>query len=215
MVRLLPWVEQQPLYDKFNFERPSVEDQIDDEGAFVGAAVVPIFRCPSDGSPRIMNGRGGQSYVASNGSAARIDSPTCSCANPPPWNALAISPYDIRTNFSGPFTRMMVSTRFDDVLDGLSNTIFFGETIGECSIHAARGWVSSNNLQGFASTIIPINYNSCKKVGEAANNCERECNWNTETGFQIRHPGGANFLKAMVPLSSSANRSTCGSSNFA
>jgi prepilin-type N-terminal cleavage/methylation domain-containing protein len=193
LVRLLPFLEQDSLYREFNFDRPPVDNQVASTGKLLAARTVPVYRCPSDGWAGWKNSAVSfSSYAASNGSVARINNGSCSCANPPPWNSLALSPYDDPTNFSGPFSRRGIHVRPKDITDGLGKTIFFGESLPECSIHARQGWVSSNNMQGFASTIIPINFDSCRESGDQG--CRRYCNWNTETGFKSRHPGGAFFL---------------------
>jgi prepilin-type N-terminal cleavage/methylation domain-containing protein/prepilin-type processing-associated H-X9-DG protein len=191
IVRLLPYLEREALYNAFNFQRPPIDLQRFDDGALIGAKPLGNLTCPSDGkmiaSPL---GLANVNYVASNGSAARINNSSCSC--PHPWNGLALSPYDDPMNFSGPFTRRGVHVRLQDVVDGLSHTIFFGETLPACSVHAREGWSRSNNMQGFASTTIPINFDSCNE--SAALGCRRPCNWNVESGFKSRHPGGSHFL---------------------
>jgi len=194
VARLLPWLERQDLYDAFNFERPPIDLQRFADGTLIGAKKIPLLLCPSDGQ-MVMGPLGltTVNYVASNGSAARINNSACSCANPPPWNALALSPYDDPKNFSGPFTRRGVPVKLKDVIDGLSQTIFFGETLPSCSVHARQGWAASNNMQGFATTTIPINFDSCNELD--ANGCRRPCNWNVESGFKSRHAGGAHFLR--------------------
>ena len=194
IVRLLPYLERSDLYDAFNFARPPIDLQKFDNGKLIGSKTLPILMCPSDGNHILSpTGLTNVNYVASNGSTRRINNSACSCANPPPWNALALSPYDDPKNFSGPFTRRGIHVRLKDVVDGLSHTIFFGETLPSCSVHARQGWSASNNMQGFVTTIIPINFDSCNET--ATNGCRRPCNWNVESGFKSRHPGGANFLR--------------------
>jgi hypothetical protein len=78
------------------------------------------------------------------------------------------------------------------ITDGLAKTIFFGEVRPQCSEHARNGWVASNNGNGYCTTVIPINYDSCDD--NAADPCRRSFNWNTEVGFKSAHPGGAFFL---------------------
>ena len=193
IVRLLPWLERSDLYDYFNFARPPIDLQKLPNGSLIGAQKIAVLLCPSD-HEMIMgpNGLTTVNYVASNGSDSRINNSACSCANPPPWNALALSPYDDPVKFSGPFTRRGVPVRLKEITDGLAHTIFFGETLPSCTVHGRQGWSASNNLQGFATTIIPINFNTCNE--NAPNGCNRPCNWNVETGFKSRHAGGSHFL---------------------
>ena len=74
----------------------------------------------------------------------------------------------------------------------LSKTIFFGEVRPQCSQHVRGGWVASNNGNGYCTTLIPINFDTCND--RAPDPCHRSCNSNTEVGFKSNHPGGANFL---------------------
>jgi prepilin-type N-terminal cleavage/methylation domain-containing protein/prepilin-type processing-associated H-X9-DG protein len=193
IARLLPWIEHQELYDAFNFARPSIEAQKFDNGALIGSKILGLLQCPSDGA-MIMgpNGLTTVNYIASNGSDARIHNPACPCALYTLWNTRALSPYDDPTNFSGPFTRRGVPVKLKQVLDGLSHTIFFGETLPSCTNHGRQGWSASNDLQGFGTTIIPINFDTCHE--NDPDGCRQPYNWNAETGFKSKHPGGANFL---------------------
>ena len=61
-----------------------------------------------------------------------------------------------------------------------------------CSEHVQNGWSTTNDGNGYCTTIIPINYDSCDVT--AADPCRRPCNWNTEVGFKSAHPDGAQFL---------------------
>src|SRR5262249_15186004 len=61
-----------------------------------------------------------------------------------------------------------------------------------CSEHAQNGWSISNDGNGYCTTLIPINYDTCND--NAADPCNRPCNWTTEAGFRSAHPGGGQFL---------------------
>ena len=112
-------------------------------------------------------------------------------------------------NPAGPFTRVGgvrptqsgantgYCGKFGDVSDGLSNTLFIGETIADWSAHARNGWSHGNQWGRF--TQIPINWDtryvdvaSAEAAGKTG--CEARCNWNTAEGFKSRHAGGSQFV---------------------
>lgn len=190
LVFLLPYVEQETIYSQFDFTRPIIDDSV-----FPGTSTkiathgIPTYQCPSDPQTQRFYGFAPHNYAASRGPTSVYHNPNCSCNHP--WQSLALAPLDNLTDFAGPFTRVGTATAPADVSDGLSNTIFFGEVRPACSEHARNGWVASNNGNGYCTTIIPINFDSCHE--NAADPCQRPCNWNTEVGFKSAHPGGSQF----------------------
>jgi len=201
LIRLLPFLEQQPLYNQFDFKNTggvSVDNQvIPGTTTLIQSQVVAVYVCPSDNHPATLNGRALHNYAASIGPTTHANNSACPCPGYDSWNAYAPPPwggvygYGPAANFAGPFFRYPVATKISDCTDGLSNTIYFGEVRPMCSVHNSQGWGSSNNGQGLTSTIVPINYNSCSQV--ATDGCKAYCNWNTELAFKSRHPGGAQF----------------------
>ena len=200
LIRLLPYIEMQPLFDMFDFENSggvAVDWQtLPGSTALIQSTIVPTYQCPSDTHEEVFNGRALHNYAASIGPTTHGDNPACSCPNswnnyaPPPWGGT----YGSATDFAGPFFRYPVgtNTRFADCRDGTSNTIYFGEVRPMCSDHNSQGWASSNNGQGLTATIVPINYDSCDPADPDP--CRSPCNWNTELSFKSLHPGGAMFL---------------------
>jgi len=95
------------------------------------------------------------------------------------WNYGSYLPGD---NSVGMFGRYPSGVKFNDVTDGLSNTIAAGETLpDQCIYNGAY----SNNFP-LAGTNIPINtFEICDVAGGA---------YNVACGFKSLHPGGANFL---------------------
>jgi prepilin-type processing-associated H-X9-DG protein len=219
---ILPFMDQQVLYDHYDMDGTEPNsigfvgfnldnDRIGGSGPLVRSSKLSVFVCGSDTNENVNLNVGKLNYAASAG-AQRLSqagnpgnatSPPCPCTNP------YYSYYTTGTpgsGTSGPFARGWNANRqrantsmLSDVLDGLSTTIFFGETRPSCSNHANGGWGSSNNGCGLVSTEIPINYDSCEKDAAAAtaagkDTCEARCNWNTELGFKSRHPSGAQFL---------------------
>jgi len=204
LVHILPYIEQQPLYDAFNFNVPNIDGQkFAGTGVEIGSTVIATYVCPSDNHPGVIDTEPHSShdpvktvalhnYTASRGPNHLANNGACACSNN--WNSFGWGPYETFDDFAGPFTRRGTCVRFAWIKDGLSNTIFFGEVRPMCSWHNDNGWATSNNGNGYSSTVIPINYHSCNRDTSVSDNCRRYCNWNTEAGFRSAHPGGAQFL---------------------
>lgn len=201
LIRLLPYVEQQQLYDFYDM-RLSTDGQqspttMSDGNRSLLAVTVPAYICPSDINPKlgaVPNQVQPANYHPSMGPTWTItDSPTCSCPEYALWQSYGRSGTNDDAP-AGPFTRrgwnfVCTVTRVED---GLSNTIFVGEVRGQCSNHVRVGWAHSNKWGTF--TQIPINYDSCDLTNTNPNVCRRPCTWNTEVGFKSLHPGGAHFV---------------------
>jgi prepilin-type N-terminal cleavage/methylation domain-containing protein len=196
LVQLLPFIEQQGLYDQFDFKK-KVDDQTMPDGTKMGATRIPSYVCPSDNNSGLLNGLAIHNYAASAGPTPHGNNSSCSCAS---WDSFNAYPRSINPNwkyggspeFAGPFHRTGVCTTIADCRDGLSNTIYFGEVRRDCSVHIQQGWGRSNNGNGLVATQVPINYDSCD--ANASDGCERPCNWSTELAFKSQHPSGAQFV---------------------
>ena len=188
-IRLLPFIEQQNLYEQFDLTKGTDHQKMSATGQPLHSVVVPTFVCPSDNNQGTLGDRAISNYAASNGPSAHINNPNCNCPNN--FNQYALAPYERVDDFAGPFTRRGVTTTDAHCRDGLSNTIFFGEVRRDCSRHIQQGWSRSNNGNGLVSTQVPINYDSCQ--GEDVSPCHQPCNWSTELAFKSLHPAGAFF----------------------
>jgi prepilin-type processing-associated H-X9-DG protein len=192
LVRILPYIEQQSLYDAFDFTQLSIDQAVfPGTNRRIGSEIVETYLCPSDDHDGTFGGLAVHNYAASNGPTEVYDNPNCSCSNPYD-KSLEMAPIDNEQNFAGPFTRLGVSTKVAQITDGLSKTIFVGEVRVPCSVHARAGWAHTNNGNGYCTTLIKINYDSCNDSAPDA--CRRPCTWNTDVGFKSAHPGGAQFL---------------------
>ena len=222
LVRILPFIEQDNLYNEFGGDRfPTDNARISDPGNSQGGQLLRGIRlatyiCPSDnnnGFSANVNGRASRiqpsNYQFSMGPTNSIsNSPRCSCPLVATFRARSRRGTNVN-NPAGMFTRRGgvkpaarggnagYTGRFTDALDGLSNTIFMGEVIADWSAHARTGW-SHSNAWGIY-TQIPINWDTrYRNVAEAQaagkTGCEARCNWNTEVGFKSRHTGGAQML---------------------
>jgi prepilin-type N-terminal cleavage/methylation domain-containing protein/prepilin-type processing-associated H-X9-DG protein len=190
-VHLLPMLEEPVLYDAFDFEQPQIDNTLfPNSNERVDAHEIEALVCPTDDRGELFKGRVPHNYAASRGPTAVWWNTSCFCDYE--WADLALAPIDHPKDFAGPFTRIGTQERLSAVTDGLSNTIFFGEVRPACSEHVRNGWVASNNGNGFCTTLIPINFDSCDDSNPDP--CRRSCNWNTEVGYKSSHPGGAYFL---------------------
>jgi prepilin-type processing-associated H-X9-DG protein len=190
-VHLLPMLEQAALYQEFDFKKLDVDDtKVSGTGERVDSVVISSLICPTDERELRYDGRMAHNYLASRGPTETWSNPASPCVHS--WVDLALAPNDDPKLFAGPFTRVGVQEQIAAITDGLSATIFFGETRPQCSEHCRNGWVSSNNGNGYATTLIPINYDTCND--NAADPCHRPNSWNTEAGFKSAHAAGANFL---------------------
>ena len=210
LMLLLPYIEQSNLFQQFDYSKVTDDQTVPGSNPprLICATIVPTYVCPSDISPGLYNGRALANYAASKGPTAHIDNPSCSCQESDLWNQYALSTgevdpldYDPKnpnsadayTGIAGAFSRLGLTFTAVEFRDGLSNTIFFGETRFDCSSHMDMGWASSNDGNGLCATQIPINYDSCQPSASAPA-CNQNNNWNTQFGFKSRHPGGALFL---------------------
>ena len=203
LVHLLPYIERQALYDAFDFNQLDIDFAVfPGTNTRIASQIIETYICPSDDHNGTFTGPGNEhnsafvgrashNYSASNGPTGVYDNPNCSCAIPYDKN-YELAPIDNEKNFAGPFTRLGVSTKPSQITDGLSKTIFVGEVRVPCSVHAQSGWAYTNNGNGYCTTLIKINYDSCSD--SAPNACNRPCTWNTDVGFKSAHPGGAQFL---------------------
>ncbi|TWT39246.1 DUF1559 domain-containing protein [Blastopirellula retiformator] len=206
-VRLLPFIEQSAIYEKINFASgTSVHEQYVDaptNSKKVKQVIVDAYVCPSDTTGGIVEGTtlAAHNYSPSFGPSGvgAAGNPSCPCSQGAAMNGFRNDTSHGEIKPAGPFTRRgnKFIGKFSSVTDGLSNTIFFGETRPGCSTHHAKGWANSNNGSGLATTLIPINTDTCHTLAEApgGDTCYAICNWNLEFGFRSLHPGGAQFLK--------------------
>jgi prepilin-type N-terminal cleavage/methylation domain-containing protein len=125
---------------------------------------------------------------------------------------------------SGVFSANGYGARFQEVTDGLSNTIFVGETLPECNGALQAGWwpmaanrptnvppsppaTYTGNIAPGISTIIPLNtFVTCPRIqtrqkttppfenAQSSMGCANNINGSAAFGFRSRHPGVCQFV---------------------
>lgn len=197
LVRLLPYLEQQALYDFYDFNSSTSPDAQVYPGTSrkLGSTVIPLYLCPSDqpSAPTLPCGLAKGNYCASGGpTRVLVKSVDPKCQLYSTWNDTAGAAVT-EPKYAGPFGRCSYNCRLTEITDGTSNTIYFGEQRPTCFVNAwGGGWAGSNNGNGFSFTTVPMNWNSCDHTGDDA--CRRYDNNNGACAFRSLHPGGVEFL---------------------
>ena len=207
LVYILPYVEQENLFRLIapieNTVNPlgDVRDNTanPNRAAFRAGWKINTYRCPSDSWAL---GEAISNYAGSLGPQCAIGpcgvDPQQVFCNQPTWGYDASGDHGnvIYTgDLRGVFNRLGAQINFASVIDGLSNTIFVGEVLPEHHDHYWDGsWTYFNGGAAHHTTIVPINYQTPRRVGCSADPTRSFQNWNLSWGFKSNHSGGANFL---------------------
>ena len=211
LVKLLPFVEQDPLYNQMNFEkagttRPTLmeQDANPTNGKWHRSEIIPSFICPSADVDAYAGNIAPQTdpaiscYGFSLG-AQRMDSLGGWCQDyvgnwfgtGPPSHGNDARGWRI----SGAFGRGHWAAKFRDFTDGQSQVITFGEILPFKGDHHRSGWFHFNSL--WTATTGPINY-PVRGIGDigfqGAGNCGHWRNWQSSMCFKSQHKGGAQFV---------------------
>ena len=202
---MLPFIEQQNLYEKFNFN-VNLDDAAN---AIPVTTAVPTYLCPTDPASRnhVMKFRctccslggaensTGSWYAASMGPVWPGE-PCVYCSTPNPSdNNYCCQGLNYGEKAEGPgmFYRWSAHVKFREVTDGLSNVIMAGETMPTTSMHLAA---FTHNLSS-CTTNIPLNTmpTQAQMPLAADNNSQHSANPHTRfQGFKSLHPGGVQFV---------------------
>lgn len=200
LVHILPYIDQANMYNQIDFESPpgrNINGMRDANNNLLRQQFfVKGYVCPSDTAGNNFNNRSTvQNYAGSKG-ADNAGSPAGGNPNGSPRCPDAYLSFRKQrgggNGVAGPFYRNGRCDSFRDHTDGLSNTIYVGEVRPECSNHIRQGWLQANNGQGMASTLYPMNLDTCDP--SSTSGCNWWNNWTNEFGFRSRHTGGAQFL---------------------
>jgi prepilin-type N-terminal cleavage/methylation domain-containing protein/prepilin-type processing-associated H-X9-DG protein len=216
-VALLPYIEQQMLYDYCDFKTDTDRNSVyPGTTEHIYETWITALLCPSDerkywdGNP--MNNytkgqnRATSNYAGSMGSQAFGAPPftgnTFSTGSDAHGNISFFGPGGptgpagtVGANLSGVFSHTAWGASISEITDGTSNTIAIGEIRPKCSMHARDGWMGVNSL--WFTTTTPINYPSCPDepgydTATVASGILAQCS--IEQGFKSTHPGGCGFV---------------------
>jgi prepilin-type N-terminal cleavage/methylation domain-containing protein/prepilin-type processing-associated H-X9-DG protein len=196
LARLLPYVEQQALYNSCGIQNNSTINQA---GSFA-AAVVKTFLCPSDSNngPRSDEANIGSSF--NYGGPPALVGPTNYkgvCGSNWAWGTYQNYPNGNGNGLdqgNGIFYRTDGFTgghgplKIVNIADGTSNTFLLGEDIPSMNVHC--DWPFFNHATGTCA--IPLN--SAMIAGQPGFN--NPTDWPDVYSFRSRHTAGANFAFA-------------------
>ena len=196
LIRLLPFVEQQRLFDCYDFNTQTDGQKYPGSTKYLGATVIPFYICPSDQpSGAFVRGQtmAKTNYAASMGPASVFNNGSVPCKLFSNFNAFAVGS---EPKTPGPFNRDSRNCRVEEVTDGLSNTIFFGEVRPAWDSQTSGGWHGTWSGNGITSTVVSINFYTGDSTYDSTkeNGCSCWDNWGTALGFKSGHPGGVQFL---------------------
>lgn len=211
-VRILPFIEQQPLWDTVSREGDRLHIaywNVTVDGQPARLKQVPHARCPSDDHPGDSNwaqanytgSLGSNLKWSADGSCNPFTTPGVHYESPgghvdagdttdfiPGWEG--------KRGISGIFGRLGLNMGMRDVLDGTSNVFMVGEVLPRCHDHRSGWWHYNGMGNAHASTSAPLNeFTTCEGYKmPPVPACTAMSNWNFSWGFKSNHPGGANFL---------------------
>ncbi len=202
LVALLPYLDEQSLYDACDFTTDTMFNSTLPSGQKVHEVRISTFRCPSDANQQYYTD-GNPLYPSTNGLKLATSNYAASMGNqafgacPFGGNMFGTGPAyhghdETGTQISGVFSHTNWAANLKEISDGSSNTIALGEILPGCSWHAQDGWMHVNSL--WFATTCPINYNNCEDRSGYDASCAAPNAWSCDMGFKSDHPGGALFV---------------------
>jgi len=188
-VHILPYIEQQALYRQLNPEDVPLWSASPSSTWYNVAGVAQAYQqrpetyvCPSDSEAKPLSEYKHEVPTRSPDPATGSYANVAGTAGPP--NSATLKYENDGVFFYG---RMM---RIAEITDGLSNTIFVGETIDGHSDKNNNIWTNGNRGNStMRTTQTPLN----TPIGDTVVGPTGVITPGSHCGFNSRHPGGANF----------------------
>jgi prepilin-type N-terminal cleavage/methylation domain-containing protein/prepilin-type processing-associated H-X9-DG protein len=210
-VRILPFMDQAPLYNNINQRSSNLEQDTHPDGLPMWAHITPYSTCPSDSTmaENPLWGATGPAQSNYSGSMGSQRAPSAGGAACEPWEQFAepdaqLSGWNAghgnvnqKRYISGMFSRMGPFIALKDVADGTSNVIAVGEILPFCNDHWGGMYHFNGSGNAHVSTVCRINeMMTCPnyKLKQGETDCRAPSNWNFSWGFKSKHVGGAHFL---------------------
>jgi len=204
-VRVLPYMDQAPLFNQVNMDLNAAYDTTLSSGKLARQTNVPYTFCPSDSDQASVDAGWAQTNYSGSLGSQRTPSASGACNKfltagthyHSTFGAADHGNSAAATGISGAFGRLMPGIAIASFTDGLSNVIVVGEIIPRCNDHTSGWWNYNGMGNAHASTSVPINtITTCLGQPQPVEfpGCENRNNWNLSWGFRSRHVGGAQFL---------------------
>jgi len=197
-IQLLPYMEQQPLFDRYDDSVPNVHNN----NKFVRETFLQAHICPSELRPRTVIAPG--SYPSSGGNSAQYATSSykgMSGVSATGFDQWAGFPSEVTVNMnSKPGNRGILHTdwaggptpeRFATVTDGTSTTIFVGERSTRTTPNRGAFWANAFNLYDLSgaypqsASLLP-DYDACGRIASDIAQCKY--------GWGSFHPSIINFV---------------------
>lgn len=206
MARVLPYVEQQAVYNLADPEKKGLLQDANTRTAI--KSVIPVFFCPSDRALSQGGTRTGRANFNPGNTVVGVTNYRGVSGSNWNWDLWKTPAKDSPPGASGGFTadglgngngiffrRDMFFKRIalTDILDGTSNTLMIGEDIPELNTHCS--WPYANNANGTCA--IPMNTAVLPQwTTEMVKGKFTPGDWQNVYSFRSRHAGGVNFALA-------------------